>query len=233
LKSVLEELAKSISDSELRKCVESFLRNPEMSVAPSVKPRVSLEESPAAPRKHHMYRGGLLQHTVAVTLIAEQLASLIRSVYGVEVRRDLVVAAAILHDFYKFYQYEFDEVEGTFKPRRDWYFSHDYAIVAEAARRGCPEELLRVLSEVHGTVPITTIEGLVVHLADSVDARLGEYLQSIALNVLKELEEIHGCKHGKVFDVLVSRYGFNKVLELAVKDELKKVAEAVCMEVRG
>ncbi len=221
------EFAKNIKRDDVRECLTSFLMEPRMGLT-SVDPKVPLEISPAAPRKHHMYRGGLLQHTLSVTLIALTLADIIEKVYGVRSDRDLVAAAAILHDIYKFYQYEFDENDWCFKPRRDWYFSHDYAIVAEAARRGCPEELLRVLSEVHGTVPITTIEGLIVHLADSVDAKLGEYLQDVVVNELKEIESSLGCKYTKLLWELVSKLGFNAVLEKALRGELKPLAKEIC-----
>ncbi len=229
----LRRMVLQVKERELRKCLESFIENPRLSVAPSAEPKISLEESPAAPRKHHMYRGGLVHHTIAVTMTAIRMAEILKRVYELELDVDLVIAASILHDLYKYYQYEYSELDGCYKPRVDWYFSHDYAIVAEASKRGCPEKLLRVLSEVHGTVPISTIEGLVVHLADSVDAKIGEYLQSRVLSVLKELEAEYGCKHTRLFQELVSRFGLGALADMAFKGALKEVARSVCMELKG
>ncbi len=229
----IKDLVRRIRDPKLRNCVEELIADPRMRVCGDVEPRIELLESPAAPRKHHMYRGGLLQHTYSVARIAMEIAKVVKEIYSVEIDMDLVIATAVLHDIYKYYQYEFDDVERCFKPRRDWYLSHDYAVVAEVAKRGCPSRLVRALSEVHGTVPITTIEGLVVHLADSVDARIGEFLQGLVIELLKVVEQRYGCKHTQLLDELVSRMGFNEVLRKAIQGELQAIAENVCKEMMG
>ncbi|PWU25380.1 MAG: hypothetical protein C5B48_01595 [Candidatus Rokuibacteriota bacterium] len=48
---------------------------------------------PAAPESHHVYAGGLLEHTVGVTTICRELAQL-----HPRLRSDLVLAAALVHD---------------------------------------------------------------------------------------------------------------------------------------
>jgi len=55
--------------------------------------RARLRELPATPEGHHRYAGGLLEHTVAVATLCREAAELHR-----RLRRDLLVAAAILHD---------------------------------------------------------------------------------------------------------------------------------------
>jgi len=230
---LITSLIQRIGDEDLKRCVDQLFKDPKMRVCEDIEPLVGLEESPAAPRKHHMYRGGLLQHTYGVAVLAASLADVIRNVYGVDVDLDLVIAAALLHDLYKFYQYEFDNEERCFKPRKDWYLSHDYAVVAEVAKRGCPAKLIRVLSEVHGTVPITTLEGLIVHLADSVDARLGEFLQEVVISVLKDVEKKTGCKCTVLLDEMVTRMGFNELLKKALSGELMSLAEEICREILG
>jgi 3'-5' exoribonuclease len=50
--------------------------------------------APAATRNHHAYLGGLLEHTLSVTRLCDSLASH----YGVDVDRDLLITAALLHD---------------------------------------------------------------------------------------------------------------------------------------
>jgi 3'-5' exoribonuclease len=55
--------------------------------------RRGLRELPAAPEGHHVYAGGLLEHTVAVATICRETAQL-----HPRLRSDLLVAAALLHD---------------------------------------------------------------------------------------------------------------------------------------
>jgi 3'-5' exoribonuclease len=55
--------------------------------------RRKLRLLPAAPEGHHMYAGGLLEHTVGVATICRELTQLHQ-----RLRADLLVAAALLHD---------------------------------------------------------------------------------------------------------------------------------------
>lgn len=55
---------------------------------------------PAAKKNHHAYLGGLLEHSLSVALAADALARHYRS-QGAPVDRDLVVAAALVHDIGK------------------------------------------------------------------------------------------------------------------------------------
>ncbi|MEM3998461.1 MAG: HD domain-containing protein, partial [Ignisphaera sp.] len=183
LKEIVIELANSIAKDEYRRVVLDILNNPVLTFS-NAKPLIAFENSPAAPRKHHFFSGGLLIHTISVVLTAKCIANTFKNVYGVDVDVDLVVASAILHDLFKYYQYVPDPTNGGYKPREDWYLSHDYAVVAELSRRGAPDVLIRVVSEAHGLSPFSTIEGLILHLADSVDARFGEYIQNVLISKL-------------------------------------------------
>ena len=55
--------------------------------------RARLRALPATPDGHHAYTGGLLQHTVGVATLCRDTAELHR-----RLRRDLLLAAALLHD---------------------------------------------------------------------------------------------------------------------------------------
>lgn len=213
-KNRLAAIAAGISDERVRALVLDMLERPRLSFTDQ-QPRIGLEQSPAAPRKHHFFTGGLLVHTAGVAALALKIADYLEEVYGVRVDRDTVAAAAILHDIFKFYQYRPDEAEGGYRAREDWYLSHDYAVVAELAVRGAPDKLIRAVSEAHGLAPFSTLEGLVVHLADSVDARVGELLQQAMLSALKPLEA-QGCKPHKLLDELIRAKGLKAVLEWAL-----------------
>lgn len=219
----LIEIVNRLKNEKIKKIVLDILDNPVLSFS-STKPLISILESPAAPRKHHMFTSGLFIHTYSVVKIALLLCDVFEEIYGVNIDRDIVVATAVLHDIYKFYQYDRDLKEGGYKARDDWYLSHDYAVVAELAFRGASDDLIRVVSEVHGVVPIRTFEGLIVHLADSIDARFGEYLQNIVLSLLKEFESKE-CKPYAVIDEIVKKFGVKSLTEL-VRDR-KKFLEIV------
>ncbi len=53
--------------------------------------------APAAKHNHHAYVGGLLEHTLSLTGVADRLAQH----YGADVDRDLLLAGALLHDIGK------------------------------------------------------------------------------------------------------------------------------------
>jgi len=195
----LLRIGEQIRDESLRKLVLDMLREPKITFT-RVEPRISFWESPAAPKKHHAYPGGLLDHTLGVTEIALRLVEVYEGVYGATVDRDLVVAAALLHDLFKYYQYERDPLTGGFRPRSDWYFSHDFAMVAELTVRGAPDRLVRAVVEVHGTVPFSMVESQIVHQADTTDSEFVSKLQDIVWYVCRDLElEIEGVKALKVF----------------------------------
>lgn len=228
----LLDLARSITSEEVRRVVLEILENPVLTFT-TAKPLISLEESPAAPRKHHFFKGGLLVHTTSVARLALELAKILEEVYGLHVDRDIALAAALLHDIFKYYQYEVDESQGGYKLREDWFLGHDYAIVAELARRGAPDKLVRAVSEVHGLVPFSTIEGLVVNLADSIDARLGEQLQNMVLSKVKSLEA-EQCKIFKALNYAIEKYSVKGVFSLLQSnpEELRKIIEDLCKSLK-
>ena len=81
----LEFLADEISHAGLRGLVGRFLGDADF--------RARLRALPATPDGHHSYAGGLLEHTVGVATLCRESAELHR-----RLRRDLLLAAAILHD---------------------------------------------------------------------------------------------------------------------------------------
>ncbi len=194
-----------IERGAMRKAVLDLMEKPIITFT-RVEPRISLWESPAAPRKHHAYPGGLLDHTLGVTEISLRLVEVYEKVYGTSVDRDVVIAAAILHDLFKYYQYEPDPLTGGYRPRSDWYLSHDFAMVAELSKRGAPEKLVRAVAETHGTVPFTMLESQLVHQADTVDSNIVANVQDILWRVCQDLElEIEGVKAIRVFHEALRR----------------------------
>jgi 7,8-dihydroneopterin 2',3'-cyclic phosphate phosphodiesterase len=224
----LKRLVNLVEDGEVKRVLIDILEKPELTYS-NTNPLIKLEDSPAAPRKHHFFTGGLLLHTFSVARIAEIISRVIEEVYGIRVNRDLVIAASILHDIYKYYQYVKDDIFGGYKMREDWYLAHNYAIVGELIMRRAPEKLIRVISEVHGDTPLTTIEGLIVHLADSLDARFGEILQNTMLSRVRDLEST--CQLYKVLDKLIIEHGPGKIFSLIFEkpEEFKRMVSKSCL----
>jgi 3'-5' exoribonuclease len=83
----LQELLDSIGDSALRSLAIALL-GPDAHTGPGFR------LAPAAKHNHHAYLGGLLEHTLSVTRLCQRLADH----YGDALDRDLLVTAALLHD---------------------------------------------------------------------------------------------------------------------------------------
>jgi 7,8-dihydroneopterin 2',3'-cyclic phosphate phosphodiesterase len=232
----IKEAVKSYAENATKRLVLEILERPELTYS-AAKPLIGLEESPAAPRKHHFFTGGLLLHTLSVVKIAIAITRVIEEVYGVKVDKDVVLASTILHDIYKYYQYTRDDVYGGYKARDDWYLPHHYALVGELVMRKAPEKLIRVISEIHGEAPFTTIEGLIAHLADSLDAKLGEILQNTMLSKVKELEPT--CQLYKAVNELLAEKGPREIIPLLFenpgefKERVTKTCSAMSNETRS
>jgi 3'-5' exoribonuclease len=85
LDGFLDFLADELSHPGLRALVGAFAGDAAF--------RERLRALPATPDGHHRYAGGLLEHTVAVATLCREASELHR-----RLRRDLLVAAALLHD---------------------------------------------------------------------------------------------------------------------------------------
>ena len=138
---------------------------------------------PAAVRHHGAVVGGLLEHTVNVSLIAERLSLLYKA------NQELVLAGALLHDIGKLEELE-EQVGSGFSAAGNM-FGHivlGMQYVQEQARRvseldgATCQDLLHIILTHHGTkefgspVCPATIEALIVHLADTTEARITGFL---------------------------------------------------------
>ncbi len=136
--------------------------------------------APAAKSMHHAYVGGLLDHSLSMAKLGETLA-----VHYAHVRRDLLIAGALLHDMGKVWDYEFT---GAFAISDEGHMvGHITRAVVEiekaADARGDISaedlrELLHLVVSHHGTQewgsPVTpkTIEAILLHQLDLLDSRV-------------------------------------------------------------
>ncbi|WP_457614382.1 HD domain-containing protein [Methanopyrus sp.] len=235
LKLKLKELAESIEDEALRELVMKVLE--EGFVHEEVPDPDPLEETPASRRQHHSYPGGLLEHTVATAKLALAMAEVFEEIYGVEVDRDLVIAAAVLHDLGKTTSYE--RHEGRYKisdfGRR---LDHLTLIAAELYARGAPMELIHAVAAHHGRgspVPPNTPEALIVHLADRSDAEFATEVVKAARNVIRaRLRELEVEPTDELVEEVLRRVGPSEVFLTRVRegrDAVRRLVAGVLEEI--
>lgn len=138
---------------------------------------------PAAVQHHGAVVGGLLEHTVNVTLIAERLAQLYAC------NQELVLAGALLHDIGKLEELE-EQVGVGFTPAGRMFghivlgaqYVQEHALQVSDLDEATCQDLLHIILAHHGTkefgspVCPATIEALIVHQADAAEAKLTGFL---------------------------------------------------------
>lgn len=138
---------------------------------------------PAAVRHHGAVVGGLLEHTVNVTQIAESLTKLYHC------NHELVLACALLHDIGKLEELE-EQIGAGFTARGNMFghiilgvrYVQQHALHLSELDVSTCLDLLHIILAHHGTkefgspVCPVTIEALIVHLADLTEAKLTGFL---------------------------------------------------------
>lgn len=107
LKEMLAELtrlAKSIANPPLRDLTLAFLTDRRLSGL--------FKKAPAAKYMHHAYLGGLLEHTLGVTKLAEAVAALYPAI-----DRSLLLAGAIMHDLGKLIEFDYESYPYDYSDR--------------------------------------------------------------------------------------------------------------------
>jgi 3'-5' exoribonuclease len=85
LEGFLEHLSREVYDRQYRALLDRLLADQAL--------RAELRRAPCTRAGHHAYLGGLLEHTVAVALLAHELCQL-----HPRLNSDLLLAAALVHD---------------------------------------------------------------------------------------------------------------------------------------
>lgn len=169
-------LVASVADPGLRAVLERTLD-------PATRLGRLFRSAPAAKRNHHAYVGGLLEHTLSVAGACEGLARH----YGADVDRDLLIAGALLHDIGK--TREIALAPGFPYTDEGRLLGHIVMGLADvdAAARAVPELperrrtlLLHLIASHQGRYewqsprePLT-LEALLLHYADDVDAKVAQ-----------------------------------------------------------
>jgi len=179
-----------IGDEQLRELTTSLLD----------KYRAKLLTLPAATRNHHSFSGGFLEHVLSATRTAIFLAEKYAAYYDdlePPLDPDLVVAGIVLHDIGKLRELEW-QPEGPAHTASGSLIGHVLQgrdMVREAATALAdvgtpvdPEKLLRLehiivahqrLPEWGAPKPPMTLEALLVHYADDVDAKMNMVVMAL------------------------------------------------------
>ncbi len=182
----LIKLAENIRDEKLReKTIEILkdikLTHSELSKKEREKPENVL--TPFGIEGKYTFRD-LINHTEAVTKCCIALAEEIEKEYGIEIKKDFLIAGALLHDIMKVYEYK------DLKPT-DILLDHSSLALAELYKRDFPEEVLHLVISHSGasTTPPRTVEALILHYVDSLLALVEVWTQQYPFGGLNEMEK--------------------------------------------
>ena len=141
------------------------------------------KKAPAAKGFHHVYLGGLLEHTLSVIRLLDLAA---RHYEGVN--RDLLLTGGILHDIGKIYEFQYDRlIDYSDAGRLVGHIVMGVEMLdARIAKiEGFPEnlamELRHLILSHHGTLEYgspkrpKTLEAMIVHYIDDLDAKVNAF----------------------------------------------------------
>lgn len=138
---------------------------------------------PAAKGFHHVYLGGLLEHTLSVVRLLETASS-----HYPELNHDLLITGGILHDIGKIYEFSYSPIiDYTDEGRLIGHIVMGVELVDKkiAVLENFPEQLALELRHIilshHGEFEFgspkrpKTLEALVVHYLDDMDAKFNAF----------------------------------------------------------
>ena len=127
----------------------------------------SPEEVPVLPGAKYPH----MVHNRSVVNLAIAAADVVRRFHGVEVDRDLLIAAAALQDASKVVEYEPDPGAGTRKSKLGEMFQHGFYAAHVALNAGLPDEIAELILEHTFDNPVypRTLVGKLIFYADQMD----------------------------------------------------------------
>jgi len=174
--ATLDGAVESIGERHLKQLLRELFADPPT--------RAAVSAAPAAKAIHHAVLGGLLEHTVSVVGLCRLLAD-----YYPAVNRDLLLAAAMLHDLGKIKELAWDRVFDYTDPGRLLGHITLGALMVEERIRTIPDfpsalanSLLHCILSHHGELEWgspkrpKTLEAIVLHYAENLDGKVNSFL---------------------------------------------------------
>lgn len=200
-----KEMVSSIKNRYLKALLESLIDDKAL--------MEKFKQAPGGKLWHHSYLGGLLEHTLMVAEICEKAASLYELV-----DRDLLIAGALVHDIGKINQYSTSGfIDYSDEGRLVGHIVSGYEMMAKKIEKikDFPETLSLKLKhlilshqgqlEMASPVVPQTMEAIILHYADEMDAKAGAFTHIIKREKLKDAKH---ASHKKWSDFvpLIKRY---------------------------
>lgn len=200
LTTQLKKTIESVNDPHLKKLLSSVFGDSEI--------RKKFCEAPAGKLWHHNYLGGLLEHTLSVTKIAENISRMYP-----DVNRDLLVAAGLLHDIGKIESYAYKTlIDYTDEGRLIGHIVIGAQLVNDKLcelpdfPRNMQKELIHLILSHQGkleqaspVVPMT-LEGIILYYADEIDSKANAFLR------IRKKEKKPGKKWSSYINLLNQYY---------------------------
>ncbi|MCS7123283.1 MAG: HDIG domain-containing protein [Candidatus Aenigmarchaeota archaeon] len=174
----LLEFAKKIEDEKLRKKVIELIKDPTLHHPDFQKyEKVSLEEVKTlfSIGSGAFVEREVVKHTLSVTEACIELARILEKNFGMQFNKDVLIAAALIHDIMKVYEWK--KSESGFEPA-PIPLDHTSLIVSELYFRNFPEEVIHAVAAHagnQGTVKPRTFEALLLHYVDSLLSTIEYY----------------------------------------------------------
>jgi len=110
----------------------------------------------------------VVEHTAALTELCTKTVDIFKKNYGLKLNKDFLIAAAIVHDLMKVFEYKRDK-SGELEPTGIM-LDHTMLAVAELYARDFPEEVIHIVASHFGEAgptPPRTFEAIIFHNLDS------------------------------------------------------------------
>jgi 3'-5' exoribonuclease len=183
IEGMFERLMKrtdSITTDYLKALIDAFFKDKEFVN--------KFKTAPAAKKMHHAYIGGLLEHTLSMTSLADKIAG-----HYSGINRDLLLSGAILHDIGKIDEFEYQfKIDYSDKGRLLNHIVIGIKMVDDklSGIEHFPEDQMLLLKHMivshHGTrefgspEPPKTIEAVLLNYIDEIDSKVNAIRDFIA-----------------------------------------------------
>jgi 3'-5' exoribonuclease len=174
LDGFLEHLAREVCDPEYRGLLDALLDDADL--------RAAWRRAPCTPAGHHAYLGGLLEHTVAVATLAQELG-----LQHPRLNTDLLITAAIVHDLGKTREFTYGATIGlTDAGRMIGHIQLGLRLLDDRGRRLLTEARMLALGHCvlchHGPEPapgrrFASAEALALYRLNALDASVKDALE--------------------------------------------------------
>ncbi len=177
----LLKLTEKIEDKTLRNKVVKFLKDLRLSSKDFKKyPKEKLERAGSffvVPTSGlGPIERDVVNHTVALTELCLKAFEVFKNNYDLELKRDFLLAASILHDVMKVFEYKRND-SGELEPTGIM-LDHSMLAVAELYARDFPEEVIHIVAShfgESGPTPPRSFEAVIFHHLDSLTSLVEYY----------------------------------------------------------